>query len=234
MATLHDDNDAATPSAGHLYNPYADLYPNLDARSIQGIYRLPDAPEFLFTEEAAVQRRSFGDNLTFFTGCGYLGGALFGGIRGTAEGFRSWEAGDSAKLRANRVLNAAGSRGRSAGNALGIVGLLYSGIEGAAYHYRGGVDDPWNAVVAGLGTGALYKAAAGPRTAAIAGAVGGIAAAALTASRHVVKRYFHPAPSFVDKTLLLSPHQISGSGGTGVRAHVEAELVSNQGLCRAY
>eukprot|EP00475_Leptophrys_vorax_P040705 TRINITY_DN75899_c0_g1_i1.p1 TRINITY_DN75899_c0_g1~~TRINITY_DN75899_c0_g1_i1.p1 ORF type:complete len:294 (+),score=20.50 TRINITY_DN75899_c0_g1_i1:154-1035(+) len=290
MATLRDEgsSDPANPSGGgHLYNPYADLYPNLDARSIQGIYRLPDDPEYLFPEEAAVHRRSFGDNLTFFTGSGYLLGAILGGARGTVEGFRSWESGDTMKLRANRLLNAAGSRGRATGNAIGVVGLLYSGLEGAAYHYRGGVEDPeylfpeeaavhrrsfgdnltfftgsgyllgailggargtvegfrswesgdtmklranrllnaagsrgratgnaigvvgllysglegaayhyrggvedpWNAVIGGLGAGAFYKAAAGPRTAAIAGALGGVAAAAFTASRHAAKRY---------------------------------------------
>lgn len=195
MATIHEDSssDPSNPSAsgggGHLYNPYAELYPNLDARAINGIYRLPDAPEYLFTEEATVHRRSFGDNLTFFTGSGYLSGSIIGGGRGLIEGVRAWEAGDTTKLRANRVLNAVGSRAGATGNALGVLGLLYSGIEGAAYHYRGGVDDTWNAVIGGLSTGAIYKAAAGPRTAAVAGAVGGIAAVAWTASRHALKRY---------------------------------------------
>ena len=188
MSKLQDGTEE-TSSSGRLYNPYADLYPNIDPRTIQGIYTLPDSPEYLFSEEATVHRRSFGDNLTFYTGAFYLAGATIGGVRGTVEGVRAWEAGDSTKLRTNRILNAAGSRGRAMGNGAGIVGLLYSGIEGGACYFRGGADDVWNAVLGGLGTGALYKAASGPRTAAIAGALGGVAAASVAAGRQIGKRY---------------------------------------------
>lgn len=186
MATLGDDKGGS--ESGRLYNPYGDLYPNLDSKSLQGLYKLPDKPEYLFKEEATVHRRTFGDNLTFYTGMGYLGGATVGGARGIVEGFRAWEPSDTAKLRVNRVLNGAGHRGRTLGNACGVVGLLYSGIEGTACHYRG-QDDMWNAVIGGLSTGALYKAAAGPRSAAIASALGGIAAVSWAAARQVGKRY---------------------------------------------
>lgn len=37
-------------------------------------YKLPQQPEFLFSEEAAVHRRSWSENLTFYTGSGYLSG----------------------------------------------------------------------------------------------------------------------------------------------------------------
>eukprot|EP00850_Spirogloea_muscicola_P022994 SM000322S12511 [mRNA] locus=s322:21338:22615:- [translate_table: standard] len=171
-----------------LYNPYADLYGSMDPKSLQNAYALPSAPEFVFHEEAAVQRRNWSDNLTYYTGSGYLLGATGGGLRGALEGVRSREEGDTLKLRVNRVLNASGHRGRVAGNTLGVLGLLYAGMESATGHFRG-TDDYANSFIAGLGTGALYKAAAGPRTAAIAGAVGGVAAAALTASRHLAKRY---------------------------------------------
>lgn len=177
---------------GRLYNPYADLYPTLDPKSLDNLsgslYQLPSAPEYLFTEEATVHRRSFGDNLTFYTGMGYLLGASAGGVRGLVEGVRSQETGDTLKLRVSRLLNATGHRGRSAGNALGILGLLYGGLEGAACHYRKS-DDLGNAVFAGLATGALYKCAAGPRSAAIAGAVGGLTAAGMAAVRQLSKRH---------------------------------------------
>lgn len=39
-------------------------------------YKLPQQPEFLFSEEAAVHRRSWSENLTFYTGSGYLSGAV--------------------------------------------------------------------------------------------------------------------------------------------------------------
>eukprot|EP00270_Netrium_digitus_P020860 TRINITY_DN8705_c0_g1_i2.p1 TRINITY_DN8705_c0_g1~~TRINITY_DN8705_c0_g1_i2.p1 ORF type:complete len:194 (+),score=15.76 TRINITY_DN8705_c0_g1_i2:255-836(+) len=182
------DIGARMESGGRLYNPYADLYPSLDPKSMEGLYRLPTVPEYVFSEEAATHRRSFGDNLTFFTGCGYLIGAVAGGSFGLVEGVRLQEPGDTWKLRVNRVLNATGHRGRAAGNAMGVLGLLYGGLDGLAYNFRG-KDDILNSIGAGLATGALYKAAAGPRSAAIAGALGGIAAAALSAGRHVSKRY---------------------------------------------
>jgi len=55
-------------------------------------------------------------------------------------------------------------------------------------HARG-TNDFVNSAVAGLRTGALYRAAAGPRSAAIAGAIGGIAAAAAVGGKQVLKRY---------------------------------------------
>ena len=39
-------------------------------------YKLPQQPEFLFSEEAAVHRRSWSENLTFYTGSGYLSGTV--------------------------------------------------------------------------------------------------------------------------------------------------------------
>lgn len=39
------------------------------------MYKLPKQPEFLFAEEAAVHKRSWSENLTYYTGVGYLSGA---------------------------------------------------------------------------------------------------------------------------------------------------------------
>ncbi|CAN0920452.1 Mitochondrial import inner membrane translocase subunit TIM23-1 [Linum grandiflorum] len=71
---------------------------------------------------------------------------------------------------------------------MGVLGLLFTGIESSLIGLRD-TDDLVNTVVAGLGTGAVYRAARGPRSAAIAGAIGGIAAAAAVAGKHAVKRY---------------------------------------------
>jgi hypothetical protein len=38
-------------------------------------FTLPERPEFVFEEEAAVRRRGWGENLQFYTGMGYLLGA---------------------------------------------------------------------------------------------------------------------------------------------------------------
>ncbi|KAI3789814.1 hypothetical protein L2E82_02618 [Cichorium intybus] len=166
-----------------LYNPYKDL-----GIPVQTIYKLPTSPEYLFQEESVAQRRSWGENLTYYTGIGYLGGAVFGAGKGLREGVKAFEAGDTMKLRVNRILNASGHAGRTIGNRAGVIGLLYAGMESGMVAARD-ADDIINSVVAGLGTGALYKAAAGPRSAAVAGAIGGIAVGLAVTGKQVLKRY---------------------------------------------
>ena len=160
------------------YHPYQDLY-NVPA---QNLYNLPTSPEFLFQEESLNQRRSWSENLQYYTGTGYLTGAILGGSKGSIEGIRAAEPGETLKLRVNRVLNSGGHMGRRFGNNLGVLGLMFAGIESGLIHWRD-TDDLVNTVLAGLSTGAIYRAAKGPRSAAIAGAIGGIA------GKQAVKRY---------------------------------------------
>lgn len=61
-------------SSQRLYNPYEGLESALDRRLSKGAYSLPDQPEFLFDEEATVHRRNWSENITYYTGTGYLGG----------------------------------------------------------------------------------------------------------------------------------------------------------------
>jgi mitochondrial import inner membrane translocase subunit TIM23 len=112
-----------------------------------------------------------------------------GAALGLRDAVRGAEPGDTAKIRANRVLNSCGSSGRRVGNILGIIGFMYAGIESAMVAVRD--QDDWiNSVTAGLVTGALFRAANGPRSAVVAGAVGGIIAGGATAFKQVGKRYF--------------------------------------------
>lgn len=57
-----------------FYNPYEGLSAAVVNRSMRGGYKLPQQPEFLFSEEATVHRRGWGENLTYYTGTGYLTG----------------------------------------------------------------------------------------------------------------------------------------------------------------
>lgn len=180
---MEDSSKSADDRKTRFYHPYQDLHV-----PITKLYELPTSPEHLFFEEAARPHRSWGENLQYYTGIGYLSGAILGGARGSVQGLRAAEPGDSVKLRVNRVLNAGGQLGRRAGNSLGILGLIFAGLESGVIQLRG-TDDVLNSIVAGLGTGALYKAASGPRSAAIAGAIGGIAAAAAVGGKQAVKRY---------------------------------------------
>ncbi|XP_047342169.1 mitochondrial import inner membrane translocase subunit TIM23-1-like [Impatiens glandulifera] len=165
------------------YHPYQDMQ-----IPIHNLYNLPTSPELVFSEEATKQRRSWSENLTFYTGCGYLAGAIGGGVKGSVEGFRAAESGETLKLRINRVLNSGGHTGRRFGNSVGVLGLIFAGVESGITHLRD-TEDVLNSVLAGLGTGALYRAAAGVRSAAIAGAIGGVAAGAVSGGKLVLKRY---------------------------------------------
>lgn len=177
-----NDNKNKNPNQ-RLYNPYQDLQ-----ISAQKLYQLPTQPEYLFQEESVRQHRSWGENLTYYTGCGYLAGAISGAGKGFVSGVRAFEQGDTLKLRVNRVLNASGLNGRQWGNRAGVVGLMYAGIESGIVAVRD-TDDVLNSVVAGLATGAIYKAASGPRAAAVAGAIGGLAVGLAVAMKQVAKRY---------------------------------------------
>ncbi|CAN6573542.1 hypothetical protein ACFX13_047200 [Malus domestica] len=177
----HDPNSDS--SKARLYNPYQDLQVPM-----RNLYQLPTSPEFLFVEEAKRQRRSWGENLTFYTGCSYLAGAVGGGAAGLFSGVRSFESGDTTKLRINRVLNSSGHTGRAWGNRLGVIGLIYAGMESGIQAVRD-TDDVWNSVAAGLGTGAIYRAARGVRSAAVAGAIGGVLVGVAVTAKQAAKRY---------------------------------------------
>lgn len=178
----HESNSDSNPPK-RLYNPYQDL-----EVPIRNLYQLPTSPEHLFIEEAQRKHRSWGETLTFYTGCGYLGGAIGGAGVGFVEAVKSFEKGDTNKLRLNKILNSSGHTGRTWGNRLGVIGLLFAGIESGITAARD-TDDVFNSVAAGLGTGALYRAARGVRSAAVAGAVGGVVAGVAIAGKQALKRY---------------------------------------------
>ena len=58
---------------------------------------------------------------------------------------------DTARLRVNRFLNMTGRSGRTAGNALGVLGLFFAGFEsfGLSYWSDGRIPDSANSVGAG-------------------------------------------------------------------------------------
>lgn len=182
MAYPSNQTDPNEPNR-RLYNPYQDLQV-----PIQNLYKLPTSPEFLFQEEAIAQRRSWGENLTYYTGISYLAGAVAGAGTGFVEGVKASEPGDTLKLKINRILNGSGHTGRKFGNRAGVIGLMYAGLESGMVSLRD-TDDVINSVAAGLGTGALYKAAAGVRSAAVAGAIGGVVVGVAVTGKQMLRRY---------------------------------------------
>lgn len=155
-------------------------------------FTLPERPEFLFEEEATVHTRSWSENLTYYTGVGYLVGALAGGARG---GYTALSAPlavaagtDSSRLRVNALLNGSGRAGRTSGNALGVLGLFFSSFEsfGSYMNADGWVPEWVPTLAAGSLSGAIYRAPRGPRQAAAAGVVGLGFATALLGARSFV------------------------------------------------
>lgn len=190
--SLRNFASSSSSEEGRLYNPYEGLNTAVDPRVLRNVYKLPSQPEFLFSEEASVHKRSWSENLAYYTGTGYLTGAVLGGGRGALEavkGSPALPAADSTRLRVNRLLNVSGRTGRTAGNALGILGLFFSTSESGLGYLSDGYAPDWlNTVGAGFTTGALYRSTRGPRAAAVAGAVGAAAGGLLLAARNTIAR----------------------------------------------
>jgi len=90
----------------------------------------------------------------------WLAGALLGGSQGlvAAAKVRPEIGPDTARLRVNRLLNMTGTRGRTAGNALGVLGLLFAGMEsGLGYLNDGSVPDSAATVASGNCSTWLHK-----------------------------------------------------------------------------
>eukprot|EP00303_Exanthemachrysis_gayraliae_P000206 CAMPEP_0206011454 /NCGR_PEP_ID=MMETSP1464-20131121/13241_1 /ASSEMBLY_ACC=CAM_ASM_001124 /TAXON_ID=119497 /ORGANISM="Exanthemachrysis gayraliae, Strain RCC1523" /LENGTH=264 /DNA_ID=CAMNT_0053385119 /DNA_START=20 /DNA_END=815 /DNA_ORIENTATION=+ len=115
-------------------------------------------------------RRSWGERLTYNAGRAYLLGLVSGGSYGVYTGLRD-STGQLRRLRINAVLNATSRHGPTLGNQLGVVAMMYSGLESLACSLRD-EDDVLNAVGAGSVTGVLYRMSAGPRAAAVGAVLG--------------------------------------------------------------
>ena len=64
---------SAGTSSGRLYDPYEGISQAVGGK--KHAFKLPDQPEFVFEEEAAVRRRGWTESLQFYTGLGYVTGA---------------------------------------------------------------------------------------------------------------------------------------------------------------
>lgn len=174
----------STDSSDRKYNPYKDFNVPLE-----NFYNLPkSSPDYLFEEEATYRGRTMSENIVYYTGSGYAAGSVIGAMKGSVEGLKSAETGDTIKLRISRVLNFGGQSGRRYGNSLGSIGLMFAGLESGMKNYRD-TDDMLNSFFAGLCTGAIYRSGSGLRSAAVAGVVGGLAVGIAAVGKQLFKRY---------------------------------------------
>ncbi|KAL6496941.1 hypothetical protein OROGR_028870 [Orobanche gracilis] len=155
-------------SIRRLYNPYQDL--NIPTKALYAA---------LFGGES---------DLLYYTGIAYLAGATTGAAKGFASGVKAIEPTDTLKLKINRILNGSCHTGRQVGNRCAVIGLMYVGLESGMVAVRN-KDDAMNSAIASLGTDALYKAASGPRSAALAGAIGRMLVGLAVTGKQASKRY---------------------------------------------
>lgn len=66
---------------------------------------------------------------------------------------------------------------------------MFAVLESGVTYLRDGNDGSLSTVIAGLATGVVYRAASGPRSAAIAGVVGGVTAFVAVSGKPIVKRF---------------------------------------------
>jgi hypothetical protein len=59
-----------------MYNPYDGISDALGGR--KAVFTLPEGPEFVFADDAAVKRRGWSEHLYFYTGTGYVAGGRRG------------------------------------------------------------------------------------------------------------------------------------------------------------
>ncbi|CAI9277925.1 unnamed protein product [Lactuca saligna] len=56
---------------------------------LESLYKLPTSPEYLYQEESIAQRHSWGENLIYYTGIGYLSGVVVDAGKGLVEATRA-------------------------------------------------------------------------------------------------------------------------------------------------
>lgn len=143
--------------------------------------------------------RGLTERMFYNSGMIYIGGLGLGGMFGALEGLKNAPK-KRFKIRLNSVLNACGKRGSRVANALGVLAIMYTGVEGLADYLEadklaGGIDIV-NPIIAGAGAGALYKCTKGPGQMALFSAVGAIGMAGFSVGNKYFAQQYGNASRF--------------------------------------
>lgn len=189
--TPQDDTHSHTPTTSMTGNDFD--FAAVDTTRLHPLAGLNETLEYLVLEDealntlpgsqSALPSRGWSDDLCYGTGTTYLSGLALGGSYGAYEGLVRASQQQQAqlgtpvtpRLRLNYVLNAVTRRGPFLGNSLGVVAIIYNGINSSIGALRGR-HDVYNSVAAGTVAGALFKCTRGVRPAMIFGGLAGSAA----------------------------------------------------------
>ncbi|RKP25698.1 Tim17/Tim22/Tim23/Pmp24 family-domain-containing protein, partial [Syncephalis pseudoplumigaleata] len=154
-----------------------------DKAKLHPMANLGGGVDYLFNSDddilpgMGVPQRGFGDDLCYGVGTTYITGLTIGGAWGLVEGLRSTRhLPPSFKVRLNGVLNGCTRRGPYLGNSVGILAMIYTCANASIGKVRGKHDLAGSMLAGGL-AGALFRSAAGLRSAGIAGVMCATAAA---------------------------------------------------------
>lgn len=172
----YDDSDGSTGTPLPDFNAS-----NIQLSTVAPAFGIPASslptaptaqPDYLDYDQKG---RGVVSNMFTNSGISYMIGVTLGGLYGLREGLAKTPS-SRWKVKLNSVLNHCGRHGSSVGNMLGATSILYSLYEGLADNleldqYTGPIQPP-APLFAGALTGATYYMRAGPRVAALAGAIG--------------------------------------------------------------
>ncbi|KAI9252641.1 Tim17/Tim22/Tim23/Pmp24 family-domain-containing protein [Sporodiniella umbellata] len=140
----------------------------LQPMSLQGLDFLQIEGEGTGVSSGIAPSRSWSDDLCYGTGTVYLAGLTLGGAYGMAEGLR--KSSGAARVRLNTTLNTITRRGPGAGNAVGVLAMMYTSTN-SLIDYTRGTHDIFNSLAAGGIAGAIFKSTAGSKAMGISAAI---------------------------------------------------------------
>jgi len=133
----------------------------------------PKGAEYIFADDNQARKMSWADRSTWLWGGAWLTGGVIGTTWGGLKGLRDAERGLPWKLRLNACLNGAGRKGGRMANGLGVLVLLYSGVETATAAARQ-KQDGLNIVAGTTMAPLIYWSGAGLIRSMAFGALGGV------------------------------------------------------------
>ncbi|XP_050428635.1 mitochondrial import inner membrane translocase subunit Tim23-like [Adelges cooleyi] len=175
------NNQAVLNEYSTIQSPYFNYDPSILSQSTQS--------EYIYLEGAGSKQRGRFELAFSQMGTSCLTGAVIGSLRGMYTGFKTTSMeNQTTTYKRTQILNNIFKSGARLANTFGTIAVFYSGI-GVILQKTRDCEDELNTIIAGTGTGMLYKSTGGLRRCGIAGVIGfGLATTySLITSREKIK-----------------------------------------------